>query len=83
MLHKNDKNKKIRIETIIKDTGSGMPDNFKEIIFKRFERAENNVCRKEGTGLGLAISKELTERMGGNISVESIENRGSIFYIDI
>lgn len=79
---KNDKNKKIRIETIIKDTGSGMPDNFKEIIFKRFERAENNVCRKEGTGLGLAISKELANLVGGNIEiVDSVVGAGSTFKI--
>lgn len=59
-----------------------MPDNFKEIIFKRFERAENNVCRKEGTGLGLAISKELANLVGGNIEiVDSVVGAGSTFKI--
>lgn len=36
-----------------------------------------------GTGLGLAISKEVVERFNGRIWVDSVENRGSTFYISL
>ena len=75
-------NGRVKIETIVKDSGMGMPESFRNSIFKRFERAENNVCKKEGSGLGLAISKELAMLAGGDIEiVESIVGKGSVFKI--
>ncbi len=79
---KEEQGGRIKIETIVRDTGMGMPENFKNLIFKRFERAENNICRKDGSGLGLAISKELAMLIGGDIEiVESVLGEGSTFKI--
>ena len=57
-------------DLIIEDNGIGMSEDFLTHIFEPFERAEteNGV---QGTGLGMAITKELVERMGGSIRVES------------
>lgn len=75
-------NGRVKIETTVKDSGMGMPKSFKNSIFKRFERAENNICKKEGSGLGLAISKELAMLAGGDIEiVESRVGKGSVFKI--
>lgn len=66
----------------IRDTGRGMSKEFLEKVFKPFEREHNSITGKtEGTGLGMTISKELTEMMGGTISVESEEGKGSTFTI--
>lgn len=68
----------------VKDTGIGIPDEFKETIFERFFQIEKPGNKSHhGLGLGLAISKSLTELMGGKIWVESIEGKGSEFYFSI
>jgi len=62
------------------DTGVGIPQNKLEAIFHAFQQADGSISRKfGGTGLGLSISKELIRVLGGEIHVESIENRGSVF----
>lgn len=64
----------------VKDTGIGLSSEDKKHIFERFWRSENSFVRQNtGTGLGLFITKELVERMGGKIWVESEENKGSNF----
>jgi len=58
----------------------GIPDEKLDLIFESFAQADISVARKYGgTGLGLSISKHLVERMGGKLTVKSIENEGSIF----
>jgi signal transduction histidine kinase len=65
----------------VKDTGTGIPDEYHEIIFDRFRQVDdNNNHNIGGTGLGLAISKNLVEIMGGKIWVESKVGVGSSFY---
>ncbi|MEA5138363.1 PAS domain S-box protein [Arcicella rigui] len=64
----------------IKDYGIGIPLADQEHLFETFFRA-NNVMNIEGTGLGLAITKEFTEKLGGNISFTSQQDKGSIFVI--
>ncbi|MFZ4591830.1 MAG: PAS domain S-box protein, partial [Ignavibacteria bacterium] len=66
----------------IEDTGIGIPENMKEIIFEPFRQASEGRSRQfEGTGLGLSIAKKYVELMEGIISVESSLDKGSIFTI--
>lgn len=75
-------NGKVRVN--VRDHGPGIPDNFRNQIFQRFERADNsNTRRKGGTGLGLAISKALIEHMNGRIDFDSAEGQGSTFYFEL
>ena len=62
------------------DTGIGIPDEALSHIFELFYRVGSTPSHSvEGTGLGLAIVKELTERMGGSITVESMVGVGTTF----
>lgn len=75
------KDRKIRVKIIVEDTGIGIPKRKQQQIFERFTQLESKYSRRfEGSGLGLAISKQLVEAMGGNISVNSKENKGSQFW---
>lgn len=66
----------------ISDTGIGIPADRLPTIFEPFTQADNSVVRRyQGTGLGLTIVKQLIEAMGGTISVQSTEGKGSCFTI--
>jgi len=66
------------LEFYVKDTGPGIPDEQKEIIFERFRQGSESLGRNyEGSGLGLAISKAYVELLGGKIWVESNNGQGS------
>ncbi len=68
----------------VKDNGIGMSEKFKETIFDAFTRDDKVIAEGiQGTGLGMAISRNLVQMMGGNISVESEEGKGSTFYITL
>lgn len=72
------------LEFYVKDTGTGIPANQKELIFERFRQgSESNTRNYEGSGLGLSISKSYVEMLGGKIWVESEEGIGSTFYFTI
>lgn len=66
----------------ITDQGIGIPKADQEHLFSRFFRA-GNVTNVQGTGLGLTIVMNYIEMMGGEISFESIENKGTTFHITI
>jgi len=71
-----------RVEVI--DTGVGIPEDFRNDLFKPFSQASNGSNRNhEGTGLGLVICKRLTEGMGGTISVNSKMGEGSCFWVEL
>ncbi|MBX2821155.1 MAG: response regulator [Rhodothermaceae bacterium] len=68
----------------VKDTGIGIPPSKVSSIFDIFTQADSSTTRKfGGTGLGLAICKRLSQLMGGDIWVESIEEHGSKFSFSI
>lgn len=63
------------------DTGAGIPAEFQEHIFKRFEHADQATLRQfGGTGLGLAISKQLVTLFGGTMGLQSELGKGSHFW---
>jgi PAS domain S-box-containing protein len=62
------------------DSGIGIPDDKKDLLFHAFSQADDSHSRSYGgTGLGLVISKEIVERMGGMITFTSEERVGSTF----
>ncbi len=65
----------------VRDTGIGIPAEKRERIFDAFTQADCSTSRRYGgTGLGLTISRQLVERMGGRMWVESEEGEGSTFH---
>jgi signal transduction histidine kinase len=71
------------IEFFVEDTGCGIDDNDKELIFKPFFKGKEHVIGNKGFGLGLAISKGLASLLGGDLKFDSIPNVGTRFYFTI
>jgi len=72
------------IKFIVQDTGAGIEPFYQKTIFERFIRADANEIRKQsGTGLGLPISKAIIEHLGGNLWMESVVGKGSVFYFTL
>lgn len=72
----------VRYRFTIRDTGIGMSEEFLAHLFEPFTR-NANVAGIEGTGLGLSITKGLVELMHGELTVESREQGGSSFYVEL
>ncbi len=68
----------------VRDSGPGIPEEFREKIFERFYRLDDSRARETGgTGLGLAIANEAVTAHGGSITVTDAEGGGSIFTITL
>lgn len=68
----------------VEDSGIGISEDYKELIFERFRQIETSQTKKySGTGLGLSISKQLILLLNGKLWLESKENKGSTFYISM
>jgi signal transduction histidine kinase len=73
-----------RVRLHVHDEGLGIPRGEQERIFEKFYRADPQLARGVGgTGLGLYICRELVQRMGGEIEVESEPGRGSTFTVEL
>lgn len=79
-VEKNNNNVKISV----KDTGIGIPEEYKEKIFDKFVQVDaSDTKEKGGTGLGLSICKSIIEKHQGLISLESEVGKGSVFYFEL
>jgi signal transduction histidine kinase/CheY-like chemotaxis protein/HPt (histidine-containing phosphotransfer) domain-containing protein/HAMP domain-containing protein len=75
---------KARVTFAIRDSGIGMTEESRKGLFQPFTQAEESTTRRfGGTGLGLSICKNLTDIMGGSITVESGVGKGSTFSVSI
>ncbi|MDD3181760.1 MAG: response regulator [Alphaproteobacteria bacterium] len=74
----------IALKVSISDTGMGIPREKINCIFERFTQGEDSTTKRfGGTGLGLPISSKLLQQMGGRLSAESEEGKGSTFSFDL
>jgi len=67
----------------VADTGIGIPADARDRVFGVFERLHEGRVKAEGTGLGLALTKRLVEQMGGSITFESEDGRGTTFRVTL
>ena len=67
----------------VKDTGRGIPKDKMDYLFKNFFQVNPLMDKNKGFGLGLAITKNLIDLMKGEIKIESKQNEGSSFTIEI
>ncbi len=84
VLSEKAENGKVRLKIIVSDTGIGIEKENLEHLFDTFAQFDrNNTGNIEGNGLGLAIAYSLTQLMGGQLTVDSVYGRGSVFTMDV
>jgi signal transduction histidine kinase/CheY-like chemotaxis protein len=75
---------KADIVFFVKDTGVGIPNSMRDAVFNRFVKIEHDISKLYGgTGLGLTIAKNLTEMLEGKIWFESLQGKGTEFYVSL
>jgi signal transduction histidine kinase len=68
----------------VADTGPGVPEADQQHIFEKFYQGDRTLTREAGgTGLGLAISRELTQLLGGRLTLESEPGHGATFTVHL
>jgi signal transduction histidine kinase len=71
-----------RITLEVRDTGLGIPANFRPHLFEEFYRVKTAETQNiPGTGLGLVICKKIVDELGGSIEVDSKEGEFSVFVV--
>ncbi len=65
----------------VSDTGPGIPDEARELVFDRFYRSHGSSDGTTGSGLGLSIARRAIEATGGTLSLERSSPQGSLFRI--
>lgn len=79
-----ERNSRSELQINVADTGIGIQESQLETIFEPFVQADSSVTRNYGgTGLGLAICRRIARQLGGEVSVKSIYQVGSIFSVTI
>jgi len=76
-------NRETGIEFYVQDSGNGIDESNRELIFKPFFKGKNPVIGRKGFGLGLAISKGLVRLLGGDLQYTSRTKQGSRFFFNI
>jgi two-component system, sensor histidine kinase len=75
---------RILIRWEVRDSGTGIPADAQNRLFRPFSQLDESATRKfGGTGLGLAISRQLVEALSGSIGLESTLGKGSSFWFEI
>ena len=78
------KNKRHWLTIEVRDTGIGIAPEKTRTIFNKFEQADQSITRIHGgTGLGLSIAKQLTDLMGGELTMQSEVGKGSCFTFSV
>ena len=75
---------KTTLVVTVRDTGIGMSEEYKKNMYAMFTReTDTRINQVQGYGLGLSIVKQLTDRMGGKIEVESTQGKGTTFCVTL
>jgi PAS domain S-box-containing protein len=75
-------NRDQRVSVSVRDHGPGIPDDYRDRIFKKFVQVDASDQRQRGgTGLGLSITKQIVDQLGGEIAFSPAEGGGTIFTV--
>ena len=74
----------VQVRLAIQDTGIGIPPEQQARLFQAFQQLDDRPTRKyAGIGLGLAFAQHLAQEIGGEVGVQSLPGKGSLFWLDV